>query len=100
MAAFSCAPPSSCTPLANGSLMRFAFLLVLGACAACAQDWPQFRGPNAAGVSDDTNLPVAFGPKTNVVWKTALPPGNSSPAVAGDRIILTAVENEKLLTIA
>ena len=35
-----------------------------------------------------------------MVWKTALPPGNSSPAVAGDRIILTAVENEKLLTIA
>jgi outer membrane protein assembly factor BamB len=65
-----------------------------------AADWPQFRGPNAAGVSEETNLPIEFGPGRNVVWKTALPPGNSSPAVAGDRIFLTAVENEKLFTIA
>jgi outer membrane protein assembly factor BamB len=65
-----------------------------------AADWPQFRGPNAAGVSEEKNLPLEFGPNKNVVWKTALPPGNSSPAIAGDRIYLTAVENEKLFTIA
>jgi outer membrane protein assembly factor BamB len=35
-----------------------------------------------------------------VVWNTSLPPGNSSPAVSGDRIYLTAVEHEKLFTIA
>src|SRR5437764_1394170 len=63
-------------------------------------DWPQFRGPNASGVSDETNLPIEFGPDKNVVWKTALPPGNSSPAIAGDKIFLTAVEQEKLFTIA
>ena len=69
--------------------------------AGCfASDWPQFRGPNAAGVSEEKNLPVEFGPEKNVVWKTSLPPGNSSPAIAGDRIYLTAHENEKLLTIA
>jgi outer membrane protein assembly factor BamB len=84
--------------------MRLALILPLAALAAYSQDtrkdWPQFRGPNASGVSGDTNLPVAFGPQKNVVWKTPMPPGNSSPAVAGDRIFLTAVESEKLFTIA
>lgn len=65
-----------------------------------AADWPQFRGPNSAGISDDVNLPVDFGPEKNVVWKTALPPGHSSPAVAGDKIFVTAIESEKLFTIA
>jgi outer membrane protein assembly factor BamB len=67
---------------------------------AVAADWPQFRGPNASGVAADTNLPIHFGPGRNVVWKTAVPLGNSSPAVAGDKIFLTASEDEKLLTIA
>ena len=71
------------------------FLLLL-----TAADWPQFRGPNATGVSDETGLPDEFGPDKNVVWKTALPPGHSSPVIAGDKIFLTAVENEKLYTFA
>jgi outer membrane protein assembly factor BamB len=65
-----------------------------------AADWPQFRGPNARGVADETNLPVEFGPDKNVVWKTPVPPGHSSPAIAGDKIFLTAIDNEKLFTIA
>jgi outer membrane protein assembly factor BamB len=63
-------------------------------------DWPQFRGVNATGVAEDTNLPVQFGPDTNVVWKTLLPMGPSSPSIAGDRIFLTGVENKKLFTFA
>jgi outer membrane protein assembly factor BamB len=67
---------------------------------AVASDWTQFRGPNATGVSDSRNVPVEFGPDTNVVWKTAVPPGHSSPSVASDRIFITAYENDKLFTIA
>jgi outer membrane protein assembly factor BamB len=68
--------------------------------AVSAADWPQFRGPNSSGVAEDKNLPVEFGPSTNVVWKTALPPGHSSPAIAGSRIFLTAIEDDKLFTFA
>ena len=75
-------------------------LPVLTAALIPASEWPQFRGPNASGVSDETRLPVEFGPARNVVWKTAVPPGNSSPSVAGDKIFLTAFENDKLFTIA
>jgi outer membrane protein assembly factor BamB len=77
-------------------LMLSLFPAALGS----AEEWSQFRGPNASGVSEEANLPVEFGPETNVVWKTAVPPGHSSPALADDKIFLTAFEGEKLLTMA
>lgn len=81
-------------------MTRTIFSAAIVIVAAAAADWPQFRGPNSSGVADDTSAPVEFGPSTNVVWKTALPPGHSSPAVAGSRIYLTAIEDEKILTFA
>ncbi|HKX33193.1 MAG TPA: PQQ-binding-like beta-propeller repeat protein, partial [Blastocatellia bacterium] len=53
-------------------------------------DWSRFRGPNGTGISAATNLPVEFGPEQNVIWKTALPPGHSSPVLARNRIFVTA----------
>ncbi|MCE9565644.1 MAG: PQQ-binding-like beta-propeller repeat protein [Planctomycetes bacterium] len=67
--------------------------------ALFAADWPQFRGPGGSGVADDQKPPVKFGPKENLAWKVAVPPGASSPIVVGDKIILTAFENDKLFTI-
>ena len=64
-----------------------------------AADWPQFRGPAGSGVADDQKPPVKFGPKENLAWKVAVPPGASSPIVVGDKIFLTAFENGKLFTI-
>lgn len=64
---------------------------------AAAADWSQFRGPNAAGVSNDGDLPTEFSPARNVVWKTALPRGASSPVLAGDRIYLTGAEGSRLI---
>ena len=55
-----------------------------------AEDWQQFRGPKGAGISNSARLPVEFGPNKNVQWQTALPPGHSSPVLAGNRIFLTA----------
>lgn len=78
--------------------VRCALLLLAG--VMFASDWPQFRGPNAGGVGEDAVLPVEFGPATNVAWKTPLPPGHSSPVIAGGRIWLTAYEGDKLLTFA
>lgn len=79
---------------------RLLLLAVLARALVPASEWPQFRGPNAAGVSEESKLPVEFGPDRNLIWKTAVPPGNSSPSVAGDKIYLTAFENDKLFTIA
>jgi outer membrane protein assembly factor BamB len=61
-----------------------------------ASDWPQFRGSNARGVSDTTGLPSEFGPTKNVLWRTALPAGHSSPVLSADRIFLTAFDADHL----
>jgi outer membrane protein assembly factor BamB len=54
--------------------------------------WPQFRGPNGSGIGGAAKLPIHFGPSKNVAWKAELPPGHSSPVIAGNLIFLTAVE--------
>ncbi|HXY33662.1 MAG TPA: PQQ-binding-like beta-propeller repeat protein, partial [Planctomycetaceae bacterium] len=60
--------------------------------------WPQFRGPEGLAVaSAGVTYPVRFGPDSHVLWKTPLPGGNSSPAVWGERIYLTAFDKPKQL---
>jgi len=59
-----------------------------------AQDWPQFRGPDGQGHSDEKSLPLTWSETENIRWKVPIPGrGWSSPAILGDRIWLTtAVE--------
>lgn len=77
-----------------------ALLLPLIALSLSGADWPQFRGPNGSGwCASCGRLPAEFGPGKNVVWKTATPPGKSSPILAGDRIFLTAAEGDELITM-
>src|SRR6266849_7712566 len=75
---------------------RATLFLCATICFLTAADWPQFRGPNAFGVSDTTGLPSEFGPSKNVVWRTALPPGHSSPVLSMNRIFLTAYGEDHL----
>lgn len=83
---------------------RLAFLLsllcVAGSANVVLAQWPQFRGPNGAGVSDGAGYPVEFSPTKNVAWKVAVPFGQSSPVVAGPTLYVTAREAGQLLTIA
>ncbi len=56
-----------------------------------AKNWPQFRGPNAQGVTSETNLPTEWSDTTNVKWKIQ-PPGQgfSSPIIWGDKLFVTS----------
>src|SRR5882762_6589936 len=59
-----------------------------------ANDWPQWRGPQRNGVSQETGLLKEWpkeGPK--LLWKLAdIGSGYSTPAVVGDRLYLLANE--------
>jgi outer membrane protein assembly factor BamB len=84
-------------------MKRFLFLMcagVLGLALSAfgASNWPQFRGPDAEAVASD-EPPIHFGPSSNLLWQVALPPGNSSPVIWGDRIFLTAFDPPKLQTL-
>jgi len=57
-----------------------------------AGHWPQFRGKDAAGVSDGANLPDAWDAAAGkgVIWKTRIPGlAHSSPVVWGDQVFVT-----------
>lgn len=79
------------------SLTLGIVLVLLADCRLLSADWAQFRGPNGSGQATTQNLPVHFGPEKNVIWKTPLPPGHSSPVLTKDRIFITAYEAETLL---
>ncbi len=76
-----------------------AALTVAGAAAGEAV-WDRFRGPNGSGVSTESGIPEDFGPETNLVWKTDLPDGLSSPVFARDSVLLTGFEGDMLQTFA
>jgi outer membrane protein assembly factor BamB len=82
-----------------------AGLLAGAACLDAAEqepNWPQFRGVNGAGLALAGRIPAFFGPETNVLWKTAVPPGHSSPVIWNRRAFLTANEagdKQGLLTL-
>ena len=81
-------------------ILLFTVAALLAAPSARAADWNRFRGPGGSGVADGAPAPLEFGPEKAVVWRTPLPPGKSSPVLAGDRVFVTAHEGDKLLTIA
>ena len=74
-----------------------ALLLVAVAGSVPAQNWPSFRGEQAAGVGTKA-LPTQWNLEkgTNVAWKTNIPGlGLSSPIAWGNRIyVTTAVPSE------
>jgi outer membrane protein assembly factor BamB len=87
------------------SLITLLATVVLSSVAVGAQQrgkvwWPQFRGPNSSGLGEG-KPPVNFGPDQNVLWKTAVGPGLSSPIIWGGRIFLTEFdrENKRLSTL-
>jgi outer membrane protein assembly factor BamB len=61
--------------------------------------WSQFRGPNGSGVATDCQPPVAIDAQ-KATWKVAVPAGHSSPVLSRRLVILTAVEGDRLITLA
>ena len=76
------------------SLRMATMALVVGVVSIVslrAENWPQWRGPDGTGVSQERGLPERWGPKENVAWKaTVRGLGASSPIVWGDRVFVTS----------
>ena len=70
-------------------LVACGILLLVGGTSR-AGNWPAWRGADGRGISSDTNLPVTFGPTTNLTWKTPLAgEGNSTPIIWNKRVFVT-----------
>ncbi|MGH9217988.1 MAG: PQQ-binding-like beta-propeller repeat protein, partial [Vicinamibacterales bacterium] len=49
--------------------------------------WPQFRGPQGAGILADGKLPMSWSTKDNVAWKVDVEGRGWSSPVAWDNIV-------------
>ena len=75
---------------------RTGALLTAVVCASslAAQDWPQFRGPNASGLGEGSP-PTTWNVETgeNVRWKTDIAGlAHSSPIVWGERVFVATAK--------
>jgi len=87
-------------------MARSVVLLVMlvvsgGRCLAEAGDlvWNQFRGPGGSGVAPAFQPPIKL-EAACLAWKTPVPPGLSSPVLSRKLIFLTALEKNRLVTLA
>ena len=80
---------------ANARTFRFCFcgLAAVGIgfpTLLYAEDWAQFRGPNATGVAaESTNPPIEFSAEQNVRWSLNLGKGVACPIVADGHCYVT-----------
>lgn len=88
---------------AFGSALLFyaALMLRVTTFSDCrAEDWPQFRGLNASGVSETSrSLPTEFSFEKNVAWSAKIGDGIGSPIVAGGRCYSTAMTGDEQLSV-
>jgi outer membrane protein assembly factor BamB len=75
-----------------------SLLALLVASTLHGEDWSRFRGPNGSGISNDVGFPTEFGPGKNMVWKSTVRRGKSSPVLTERHLFLTGHADDKLYT--
>jgi outer membrane protein assembly factor BamB len=71
--------------------------LLFSFAVARADNWPQWRGPNLNGFSNEKNLPVKWTTEENVSWKVPMPGWTgSTPIIWRDRIFLNVADGDNL----
>lgn len=70
-------------------------ILVFSSALCAAPVWTRFRGPNGTGVHEAGPLPVEFNKEKNLVWRTGMAPGYSSPVLSRKCLFVTAYDGPK-----
>ena len=77
----------------HAKIIAVVAMAVLTAAVAGAGDWPQWRGPNLNGSTDETNLPTTFSKTENLAWAVPLPGASgATPIVVAERIFLVSTK--------
>ena len=85
-------------------IVQAGAVVFVAAASACSQDldyqaqWPQWRGPNANGVTQTATPPLTWDGSHHVRWKVPIPgEGIATPIVWGDRIfVVSAVPTDRV----
>ena len=71
-------------------------LMMATTVTAVADNWPNWRGPALDGAAAGGGYVSEWGPEQHVLWKVPLPGlGASTPAVWGERLIVTCTIDDK-----
>jgi outer membrane protein assembly factor BamB len=71
--------------------------MLLSQVVSFAGNWPQWRGPNMNGFTEEKNLPVRWSAAENITWKLAMPDfSGSTPIVWNDHVFLNVGEGTEL----
>jgi outer membrane protein assembly factor BamB len=78
------------------ALIAAVSLGIAATASSSAGNWPQWRGPDGTGISNEKNLPAEWNTSKNIKWKTPIDGrGHSSPIVWENRIfVTTAIEGD------
>lgn len=70
-----------------------AGLFLVANTSLLAANWPNWRGPNYDGSTDETNLPTEFSRTNNVKWVADLPgPAAATPIIWGDHVFISSTD--------
>ena len=75
----------------NSRLLIASLACVISVAAVSADNWPQWRGPQLTGVSNEKGLPVKWSTATgdNIAWKLPVPSrSGATPIVWNDTVFL------------
>jgi outer membrane protein assembly factor BamB len=80
-------------------ITTFILFILLNVTCIADGNWPDFRGPNHNGITNNTTVPLSWDETKNIKWKTAIDGrGHSSPVIWENQIwFTTALEEGKTL---
>jgi outer membrane protein assembly factor BamB len=71
-------------------------LTMIFAAPVWAENWTQFRGPNANNLAKESQLPAEWGKDKNIQWRMEIPGvAWSSPVIWGDKVFVTTAVTDK-----
>ncbi|BDC48804.1 hypothetical protein F183_A11200 [Bryobacterales bacterium F-183] len=79
--------------------MLAALVCSIAVSLLAADDWSRFRGPNGSGIATgNSSYPIEFARDRNMLWRTPVRPGKSSPVLTDRHLFLTAFDDQTLYT--
>src|SRR5260370_26538104 len=69
-------------------------VLLLSASGVCAQDWPQWRGPNRDAKAAGFKAPATWPKELTQKWKVQVGDGAATPALVGDKLYVFTRQGE------
>jgi len=75
--------------------LTLAILFVIA--VSRAENWPQWRGPNLNGTSNEKNLPLRWSAEEGIAWKLPLPGlSGATPVIWEERIFVNVTDGENI----